>query len=134
MSDGRYPALDVTSEQRRQRTLDTLVSQVEALARSTPVLMIFEDAHWTDPTSLEAFSRIVDRLQNLRVLLVVTSRPEFDPPWVGRSYVTALNINRLARRDIEAIIDVLSATSSFRRASGRTSLSARTASRCSWRK
>jgi predicted ATPase len=98
VSDGRYPALDVTSEQRRQRTLDTLVSQVEALARSTPVLMIFEDAHWTDPTSLEAFSRIVDRLQNLRVLLVVTSRPEFDPPWVGRSYVTALNINRLARR------------------------------------
>jgi predicted ATPase len=105
VSDGRYPALDVTSEQRRQKTLDTLVLQVEALARSTPVLMIFEDAHWTDPTSLEAFGRIVDRLQNLRVLLVVTSRPEFDPPWVGRSYVTALNINRLARRDIEAMID-----------------------------
>jgi predicted ATPase len=86
-----------------QRERLALGSQVEALARSTPVLMIVEDAHWTDPTSLEAFSRIVDRLQNLRVLLVVTSRPEFDPPWVGRSYVTALNINRLARRDIEAM-------------------------------
>jgi class 3 adenylate cyclase/predicted ATPase len=104
-NEGRYPALDVTSEQRRQRTLDALGSQVEALARSTPVLMVVEDAHWTDPTSLEAFSRIVDRLQKLRVLLVVTSRPEFDPPWVGRSCVTALNINRLARRDIEAMID-----------------------------
>jgi class 3 adenylate cyclase len=105
VGDGRLPALDMTSEHRRQRTLDALSSQVEALARSTPVLVIFEDAHWTDPTSLEALSRIADRLQNIRVLLVVTSRPEFDPPWIRRSYVTALNINRLARRDIEAMID-----------------------------
>ena len=67
--------------------------------------MIFEDAHWTDPTSLEALSRIVDRLGTLRVLLIVTFRPEFDPPWIGRPYVTALALNRLARRDIEAVID-----------------------------
>ena len=67
--------------------------------------MIFEDAHWTDPTSLEAFSRIVDRLRTLRVLLIVTFRPEFDPPWIGRPYVTALTLNRLAQRDIEAMID-----------------------------
>ena len=67
--------------------------------------MIFEDAHWTDPTSLEVFSRIVDRLPSLRVLLIVTFRPEFEPPWIGRPYVTALTINRLAQRDIEAMID-----------------------------
>jgi predicted ATPase len=67
--------------------------------------MIFEDAHWTDPTSLEAFSRVVDRLRNLRVLLVVTFRPDFDPPWIGRPYVTALTVNRLAQRDIEDMID-----------------------------
>ena len=78
---------------------------MEALSRQKPVLMIFEDAHWADPTSLEAFSRVVDRLRNLRVLLIVTFRPEFDPPWVGRPYVTALTINRLAQRDIEAMID-----------------------------
>ena len=67
--------------------------------------MIFEDAHWTDPTSLEAFSKVVDRLRTLRVLLIVTFRPEFDPPWIGRPYVTALTLNRLAQRDIEAMID-----------------------------
>ena len=62
-NDGRYPALELTPEQRRQRTLEALISQVEALARQSPVLMIFEDAHWTDPTSLEVFGRIVDRIQ-----------------------------------------------------------------------
>ena len=61
-NDGRYPALELTPEQRRQRTLEALVSQVEALTRQNPVLMIFEDAHWTDPTSLEVFGRIVDRV------------------------------------------------------------------------
>jgi predicted ATPase/class 3 adenylate cyclase len=104
-NDGRYPALEATSEQRRQRTLEALGSQVEALSRSTPVLMIFEDAHWSDPTSLEAFSKVVDRLRRLRVLLIVTFRPEFDPPWIGRPHVTALTLNRLAQHDIEAVID-----------------------------
>jgi predicted ATPase len=104
-NDGRYPALDLIPEQRRQRTLEALGSQVEALSRSTPVLMIFEDAHWADPTSLEALSRVVDRLRSLRVLLIVTFRPEFEPPWIGRPYVTPLTINRLAERDIEAMID-----------------------------
>ena len=67
--------------------------------------MIFEDAHWTDPTSLETFGRVVDRVRSLPVLLIVTFRPEFEPPWIGRPYVTALTINRLAQRDIEAMID-----------------------------
>jgi predicted ATPase len=93
---------------------------VEALSRSKPVLMIFEDAHWTDPTSLEALSRVIERFRSLRVLMIVTFRPEFDPPWIGQSYVTALTVNRLGQRDIEAIIDGMSATSSSRRASGMT--------------
>ena len=104
-NDGRYPALDLTPEQRRQRTLEALVSQTEALARQNPVLMIFEDAHWTDPTSLEVFGRIVDRVRSLRVLLIVTFRPDFDPPWVGRAYVTFLAINRLGEREIIAMIE-----------------------------
>jgi predicted ATPase len=104
-NDGRYPALEMAPEQRRQKTLEALGSQMEALSRSKPVLMIFEDAHWADPTSLEAFSRVVDRLRNWRVLLIVTFRPEFDPPWIGRAYVTALTLNRLAQRDIDAMID-----------------------------
>jgi class 3 adenylate cyclase/tRNA A37 threonylcarbamoyladenosine biosynthesis protein TsaE len=104
-NDGRYPALDMAPEQRRQRTLEALGSQVEALSRSKPVLMIFEDAHWTDPTSLEALSKVVDRIWNLRVLLIVTFRPEFEAPWIGLPYVTALTINRLAQRDTEAMIN-----------------------------
>jgi predicted ATPase/class 3 adenylate cyclase len=104
-NDGRYPALALSPEQRRQRTLEALTAQMQALSRQKPVLMIFEDVHWTDPTSLEAFGRAVDRLRTLRVLLMVTFRPEFGPPWIGRPYVTALTVNRLAQRDIEAMID-----------------------------
>jgi class 3 adenylate cyclase len=87
-NDGRYPALELTPQQRRQRTLEALVSQIVALSRQNPLLMIFEDAHWTDPTTLELFGRIVDRIPTLRVLLIVTFRPEFEPPWIGRAYVT----------------------------------------------
>ena len=104
-NDGRYPALDLTPQQRRQRTLDALFKQIDALARQNPVLMIFEDVHWTDPTSLEVIGRAVDRLAQLRVLLIVTFRPEFAPPWIGRPHVTALTINRLAQRDIDVMID-----------------------------
>jgi class 3 adenylate cyclase/predicted ATPase len=104
-NDSRYPALTFDPQQRRQRTLEALLNQIEALSRSTPVLMIFEDAHWTDPTSLELVGRIVDRIEALRVLLVVTFRPEFEPPWIGLPHVTAVTINRLGRRHIEAIID-----------------------------
>ena len=104
-NDGRYPALDLDPQQRRQKTLEALTAQMEALSRQKPVLMIFEDAHWTDPTSLETFGRVVDRVRSLPVLLIVTFRPEFEPPWIGRPYVTALTINRLAQRDIEAMID-----------------------------
>jgi predicted ATPase len=76
-----------------------------AFAHQNPVLIIFEDAHWTDPTSLELFGRIVDRIPSFRVLLIVTFRPEFEPPWIGRPYVTALTINRLAQREVDAVID-----------------------------
>ena len=104
-NDERYPALDLTPQQRRQRTLEALTTQIEALTRQAPVLMIFEDAHWTDPTSLEAFGRAVDRIRTLGVLMIVTYRPEFEPPWIGRPHVTALTLNRLAEREIGAMID-----------------------------
>ncbi len=104
-NDGRYPVLDLAPQQRRQRTLEALFVQIEVLTRANPVLMIFEDAHWIDPTSLEAFARTVDRLRALPVLLIVTFRPEFEPPWIGRPHVTALTINRLAQREIDALID-----------------------------
>src|SRR5712692_6235090 len=104
-NDGRYPALELTPQQRRQKTLEALISQLEALTRRNPVLMIFEDAHWTDPTSLEVFGRVVNGIAILPVLLIVTFRPEFDPPWIGQPHVTALTINRLTQRDVDAMID-----------------------------
>src|SRR5262249_868930 len=104
-NDGRYPTLELDPQQRRQRTLRTLVSQMEALSRKNPVLMIFEDAHWSDPTSLEAFGRVVDRIAMLPVLLIITFRPEFNPPWIGQPHVTSLTLNRLTLREVEKLIE-----------------------------
>src|SRR5208282_1523994 len=103
-NDGRYPVLDMAPEQRRQRVLDALLSQLTGLARQAPVLMIFEDAHWVDPTSLEILGRAVDRIKTLPVLLVVTFRPEFAARGVGQSHVTSLTLNRLGEREAVAII------------------------------
>ncbi len=104
-NDGRYPALQMDPQQRRQKTLQALLSQTEALTRQSPVLMILEDAHWSDPTSLELFGLVIARIEALPALLIVTFRPEFQPPWIGRPYVTALTINRLVQRDVNAIVD-----------------------------
>jgi hypothetical protein len=104
-NDGRYLVLELDPQQRRQRTLQALISQIQALTRQGPVLMILEDAHWADPTSLELLGRVVDRIATLRVLLIVTFRPEFDPPWTGLPHVTAVTINRLARRQVADMID-----------------------------
>ena len=81
-NDGRYPKLETAPQQRRQKTLEALTAQLEALSRSNPVLMIFEDVHWIDPTSLEALGRAVDRIRTLGVLLIVSYRLEFEPPWI----------------------------------------------------
>ena len=67
--------------------------------------MIFEDIHWVDPTSLEALGRTVDRIRGLGVLLIGTHRAEFQPPWIGRPYVSVLTLNRLDGREIAAMID-----------------------------
>jgi predicted ATPase len=104
-TDGRYPILALPPEQRRGRTLGALLAQVEALARQCPVLMIFEDAHWSDPTSLEALGRTIDRIAELRVLLVMTFRPEYAPPWIGHPQVTMLTLNRLAAGEAGTLID-----------------------------
>jgi predicted ATPase len=129
-NDGRYPEFDLTPEQRRQRTFEALIAQMEALSRSNPVLMIVEDAHWSDPTSLEVFGRTVDRIRSLRVLLIVTFRPEFEQPWIGRSYVTFLALNRLGERETVAMIDRVVGNKPYRRTSAKTL----SASRCLLRK
>jgi class 3 adenylate cyclase/predicted ATPase len=104
-NDGRYPVLELAPQQRRQMTLDALIRQMEILSSSVPLLMVFEDAHWADPTSLEVFGRTVSKIASHRVLLIVTFRPEFQPAWIGLAHVTALTLNSLASREVDAMID-----------------------------
>jgi tetratricopeptide (TPR) repeat protein len=106
-NDGRYPTLELAAQQRRQKTLEALTAQLEALSRSNPVLMMFEDAHWIDPTSLEALGRSIVRIRTLSALLIVTYRPAFAAPWIGQPHVTALTINRLGDWEIAAMIDLV---------------------------
>jgi class 3 adenylate cyclase/predicted ATPase len=103
-NDGRYPLLDLTPQQRRQRTLEALTAQAAKLATQRPVLMIFEDAHWIDPTSLELLNRTVDRIKTVPALLIVTFRPEFKAPWVENSHVTSVTLNRLGKNEVAALI------------------------------
>jgi class 3 adenylate cyclase/predicted ATPase len=107
-SDHHYPALDLPPQQRRQRTIEALTGQIEAIARQSPVLMIFEDAHWADPSSLEVVDRLIEKIYRLRVLLSVTFRQEFTAPWIGRSHLTTLTLNRLLPRQAMALIEQVS--------------------------
>ncbi len=104
-NDGRYPPLDLPPPQRRQRIMRALGRQIETLAREQPLLMVLEDAHWADPTTMEVFGRLVDRIETLRALLLVIYRPDIEPPWLGRAHVTALVLTRLTSREIGAMID-----------------------------
>ena len=103
-ADGRYPHVELTPQDRRRRTLNALVEQVVALSRKIPILLIFEDLHWADPSSVEALGKVVDSIERLNALLLVTHRPELSPPWIGRSQVTAMTLNRLKRQEIDAMI------------------------------
>ncbi len=103
----RFPPLDLIPPRRKERTLAALLRQLERLARQQPVLMIFEDLHWTDPTSREFLDLVLERVDHLPVLLVATFRPEFQPPWAGLAHVTMILLNRLGRSDGAAMIQRL---------------------------
>ena len=94
----RYPALNLTPQKRKEKTLAALTAQVEGLSAREPVLMVYEDVHWSDPTTRESLDLLVDRLPGRRILAIITFRPEFSPPWIGRPNVTMLTLNRLAPR------------------------------------
>ena len=100
----RYPALGLTPQKRKEKTLAALASQVEGLSTREPVLMVYEDVHWSDPTTRESLDLLLDRLSARRVLAIITFRPEFAPPWLGRPHVTMLTLNRLASRHRTEII------------------------------
>ena len=94
----RYPPLTLTPQKRKEKTLHAMIGQVEGLAARQPVLMVFEDVHWSDPTTREVLDLLVDRVPTLRLLVIITFRPEFTPPWSGRPHVSLLTLSRLPPR------------------------------------
>jgi class 3 adenylate cyclase/predicted ATPase len=102
-SDCRSPP-NLSPQRKKERTLEALIRQLEGLARRQPVLMVFEDAHWIDPTSRELLDLAVERVRTLPVLLVVTFRPEFQPPWTGQPQVSMVALNRLDRHERTALM------------------------------
>jgi class 3 adenylate cyclase/predicted ATPase len=100
----RHKLPKLSPQQKKERTLEALIRQLEGLGRRRPVVMIFEDAHWIDPTSRELLDLTVERVRGLPVLLIVTFRTEFQPSWIGQPHVTVLALNRLDRRDRTALV------------------------------
>jgi class 3 adenylate cyclase/tetratricopeptide (TPR) repeat protein len=105
--EDRYGPLAMTPQKHKDETLRTLVDLTEAAARKQPTVMLYEDAHWADPTSLEAMDLLVDRVRNMPLLIVLTHRPEFQPKWGSHGHVTALNLSKLTRAQSSAIISKL---------------------------
>jgi class 3 adenylate cyclase/predicted ATPase len=104
-TEGRYPALDLTPQRQKQLTLTALVEQLEGLAAAQPVLLAYEDMHWSDATTQELLGLTIERLQRLPVLLLITYRPEFSPPWPSQPHVSALALSRLGRREGAALVE-----------------------------
>jgi class 3 adenylate cyclase/tetratricopeptide (TPR) repeat protein len=94
----RYPALELTPQKHKEKALRTILEQIEGLAARRPVVILYEDIHWSDPMTRELLDMLVDRAAALRALLIFTFRPEFLPPWIDRPQVTLLSLNRLAPR------------------------------------
>jgi class 3 adenylate cyclase/tetratricopeptide (TPR) repeat protein len=108
-ADGRYQLPEQSPQKRKEMTLAALLTQLDAFAARQPVFVAFEDAHWADPTSLELLTLTLERITQLRVLLLITARPEFMPPWPGHAHVTTLSLTRLNRRNGAALIERVTA-------------------------
>jgi predicted ATPase len=102
---GRYAPLALSAAHQRRLTLAALLDQLEALARQQPVLMLFEDAHWADATSLEVLDLTVERVRALPVLILITFRPEYEAPWTGLSHVTSIALDRFAAAEVETLAE-----------------------------
>jgi class 3 adenylate cyclase/tetratricopeptide (TPR) repeat protein len=105
--DSRYPALDLTPRRKKEKTFEAFLRQLAGLAGQQPLLMIFEDLHWADPTSRELLDLTVEQIEGLPVLLIATFRPEFQAPWTGQPHVTALALRRLGREESGALVHEL---------------------------
>ncbi len=103
----RYPLHDqgMSAEATKARTLDALSEQLEGLSRRRPVMVVFEDAHWADPTSLDLLDLLIEQVRSSQVLMLVTARPEFSPSWTDFSHITSLSLNRFSRGLANAMVE-----------------------------
>ena len=101
--DDRYPSLGLTPEQLKERTEDAIAAMAAEEAERQPMLTVWEDVHWADPSSLDLLGRLIEQAPTLPTLILLTFRPEFSPPWPARSYVRPLPLNRLERPQIEVL-------------------------------
>src|SRR6266542_658197 len=104
LPEDRYPALNVSPQRQRQKTLETIVAMLIELAEHQPVLFILEDLHWTDPTTLELLNLLLDQIPTAALLTILTCRPTFQPSWSHRSYLTEITVNRLSHAQVEQIV------------------------------
>jgi len=108
---GRHPLPPMVPQQRKQRTAAALLTQLRALATAQPVLIVFEDAHWSDPTSLEVMARTISVLRPIRALLLITARPEFVPPWPDYDHVISVPLRRLSRPETATVVGLVAGKS-----------------------
>jgi predicted ATPase len=107
LPDDRYPPLSLSPQRHKQKTLETLLAILLEQAAAHPTLLIVEDLHWVDPTTVEWLSLVVDQVPTTSFCLLVTCRPEFQPPWGSRSYLTQMTLNRLPRPQVVQMVELL---------------------------
>ena len=105
----RYPPVQLSPKQQKEQTFHALIGQLRGLATRRPALILFEDAHWVDPSTGELLQLLIGQMQRLPIFLVVTFRPEFVPPWTGHSHVTQLSLSRLSQRQATVLVGGLTA-------------------------
>ena len=103
-TDGRYPNVDLSTRRQREQMLRMLAAYIAELGRGQPLLVLFEDVHWADATSLELLEIVIEQVQRCSVFLLVTTRPEFESPWTSHTHVTSLTLNRLSRRWVASMV------------------------------
>ena len=103
----KLSSTDFSPQRKKEKTLEVLLHQLRVLVRNRPVVIVFEDLHWIDPTSRELLDLVVEGIRQLPVLLLLTFRPEFQPPWTGQAHVALLALNRLDRREGTALVELV---------------------------
>ena len=101
----RYPPLTLSPQKQKELAISAFAEQVVGLAARHPVLMVVEDAHWIDPTTMETIGAVIERVERAPVLLLITYRPEFEPPWSGHGHIATLALTRLSRRRGQAMVE-----------------------------